>query len=226
MNANYLVRCAFWVRIFTALILATSARAVDDTIPIYLDSPGTIPGDTPRANFYGLFGTPVAGTLSVDFMFAEGEFVRAYPQTDWSFSFAIALHTTGNGLIGFMTGTGYALDQAGNPLPGYGVTGSASADDGEMFMGVYPLLSSNDGSVDTALYRPLDAYGVQFDITLPDRPDLQITDGQFAVFANGPFGIGPGIPWVIPEPGAFAFLCAAAVVFFVAQLITKYRQIK
>jgi len=197
-----------------ALAIQLCARADDSIRRIHLDL-----GAGGPIGFSQLDGTPVNGTLSVDFMFSHHQFVRLYSATDWSFSVMLGLSTTGSGLVGFMEGSGSLLGANGKPIPGYGITGSASSDDGDMYMGYYPLFTDDNGTPDTELSRPLDFYGVRFNIIFPEvNQSIEVTGGQFSLY-GGPIGIGPNIPTVIPtfipEPssllffgfGAFGLMC-------------------
>jgi hypothetical protein len=62
--------------------------------------------ETDKINFGGLNGTPLAGSLSADFLFTNNEFVRLFTQTQPSFEASITLQTNGSGLLGFLGGTG------------------------------------------------------------------------------------------------------------------------
>ena len=156
-------------------------------------------------------GTAVTGTLSEDFLFANNAFVRLFTGTDSSFDAIIILQTSGSGLVGFLDGTGYLIDALGNAIPGYGITGSASSSDGSMGLGFFPLLKDKTGSPNEALNRPLDFYGVHFDITFPVvDPSIEVTGGQFFLTAQGTtFGIGPNLP--APDAGSTALLFGLAI---------------
>jgi hypothetical protein len=207
------------LEIFTislALQVQLCARANDTSRRIHLDL-----GAGGPIGFSQLDGTPVDGTLSVDFMFSHHQFVRLYSATDWSFCVMLGLSTTGSGLVGFMEGSGSLLDARGKAIPGYGITGSASSDDGSMDMGFFPLFTDDNGAPDTELSRPLDFYGVRFNIIFPEvNPSIEVTGGKFSLY-GGPIGIGPHIPTDIladiptdistviptdiPEPGSLLF---------------------
>jgi hypothetical protein len=184
------------IEIFTitlALEIQLCARADDSNRRIHLDL-----GAGGPIGFSQLDGTPVDGTLSVDFMFSQHQFVRLYSATDWSFCVMLGLSTTGSGLVGFMEGSGSLLDARGKAIPGYGITGSASSDDGSMHMGLFPLFADDNGAPDTELSRPLDFYGVRFNIIFPEvNPSIKVTDGQFSLY-GGPIGIGRDVPADIP----------------------------
>jgi hypothetical protein len=103
------------------------------------------------------------------------------------------------------------LDKNGNAIPGYGVTGAGMGDDGSMNLGLFPLCASNDGTPAYDIPRPLDFYGVHYEVTLPDDNGIDITTGTFAIYAFSQWGIGPGIPDDIPEPSMLALLVGAAI---------------
>ncbi len=179
---------------------------------------GTDP-ETDKINFGGLNGTPLVGSLSVDFLFTNNEFVRLFTQTQPQFDALITLQTNGSGLMGFLGGTGYLIDAKGNAISGFGVTGSASGDDGSLSIGLFPLEKDVDGTPDDQFSGPLDFYGVHFNFTLPGDPSFMITGGEFALADNGiftPFAIGPGdIPQDIvdvPDTGSTALLLSLGLI--------------
>ncbi len=177
---------------------------------------GTNP-ETGRISFSGLNGTSVAGSLSVDFLFTNNAFVRLFTMTEPGFNVLINLSTSGSGLAGFLHGTGHLLDASGNAIPGFGITGAASGSDASMSIGLFPLLKDQNGTPNEQLPKPLDFYGVHFDITFPSLPSLTVTDGYFKLAGNGtftPFGIGPGIPSDIaglPDSGSTLALLGLAL---------------
>jgi hypothetical protein len=149
-------------------------------------------------SFAALDGTALQGqTLSLDFSFLNGEFVRLFSITSRLFDAQIFLQTSGLGEVGFLNGNGYLLDQRGNPLEPPQDLGSASGNDGSMAAGLFPLLG--DG-----LHRPRDFFGVHFDLTLPDNPSVFITGSAFKFLSDPdlPFGVGPGVPHNITVPDA------------------------
>src|SRR5207237_8986639 len=104
--------------------------------------------------FDELNGTQLAGqTLSLDFSFAGDQFVRISKTTSSAFDVDLALHTNGSSLLGFLDGTGYLTNINGNPIPGFGITGSASSDAGDMFIGLFPLATKVDGSLSAQYHR-------------------------------------------------------------------------
>jgi hypothetical protein len=167
--------------------------------------------ETSRIPFDGLNGTPVVGSVSVDFLFTNNEFVRLFTVTQPGFDALIILQTNGSGLLGFLNGTGYLIDAHGNAIPGFGITGSSSGNDASMSIGLFPLLKDKNGTPDDQLQRPLDFYGVHYDFTFPSNPSAAVTGGEFLLAANGtftPFGIGPNIPAdiLVPDSGSTFFL--------------------
>jgi hypothetical protein len=188
------------VFLFASLTQATS-------IGIDLGPSRVLTGENPEAGpigFNGLNGTPVTGSVSVDFVFTNNEFARIYTATQPLFQALITLQTNGSGFLGFLSGTGYLIDAHGNPIPGFGITGSASGDDGSLSIGLFPLLKDKNGTPNDQLKKPFDFYGVHYDFTFPSNPSLQVTDGEFLLAGNGtftPFAIGPGhIPADITVP--------------------------
>ena len=167
-----------------------------------------------------LGGTSLQGqTLSINFVFGTGHFGRLFTATDSSLTAGLTLNTSAAGLAGFLDGTGYLFDLQGQqmiPLEAPQQLGSASNGSGLMFASLFPLQSGG-------LNRPLDFFGIHFDLTLPDNPSVLISaNSSFELFFsdNNPsarFGIGPGIPLdIIPEGTAtlFLFSIGVAVVVF------------
>src|SRR5262249_50692184 len=118
--------------------------------------------------------------------------------------------TNGSGLLGFLDGTGHLSDINGNPIPGFGITGSASTDSGELFIGLFPLLKDKNGTPNTNLPRPLDFYDVHFDITFPNinNSSIFVTGGQFSLIdaSRGGFVINP-----VPDGGSTVSLLGCAL---------------
>lgn len=173
--------------------IADSMQAV--SIPLDL---GRTPHVTSRVDpaFNALNGMSVAGqTLSLNFMFTNNEFVRFFTVTSDSFEVLITLQTNSTGLVGFLDGAGFLVDQQGNPLQQPQELGSASGDNGSMAAGLFPLVGGG-------LPRPIDSFGVHFDLLLPTNPSFSITDARFTLESGPgqPFGVGPGVPRdIVPE---------------------------
>jgi hypothetical protein len=218
---------------FVPVVLALGVQQLCANITIDLGPSRIATNQTDRIAFSDLNGTPVTGTLSLDFVFSDDAFVRLFNQyivpggpgpggtvgTTSLLDIGLSLQTSGSGLVGFLQGTGYIFDRAGNHIPGYGVTGSASSDQGEMFIGLFPLLRDKNGAPNSDLPRPLDFYGVHFDLIFPNVPSLEVTRADFAIFdgGGGEFGIGPNVPLDIPEPSAFALAVLGALGFLLSR---------
>ncbi len=158
------------------------------------------------APFEGLDGTPLLGqAISFDLTWANGNFGRVFTITAPSFAAAITLQTNGSGLVGFLDGTGFLMDGSGDAIPGWGITGSASGDDGSMSLSLFSLVKDQNGTPNDELPRPLDFYGIHYDLTLPVADSsVLVTGGQFGLFSNPGqgFGIGPGVPRdIVPDTG-------------------------
>jgi len=173
--------------------------------------------------FDALNGVSLSGqTLSLDFMFTNGEFVRLFTVTNPSFTTLITLQTNGSGLVGFLDGTGYLLDQQGNALQTPQDLGSASGNDASMGAALFPLLPGQ-------LQRPLDFFGIHYDLTFPSNSSVAITGGQFELITAGlnhddRFGIGPGVPRdIVPEFGSTLFLFAMSLVGVLGSKICIHR---
>lgn len=189
------------------LVFLVSSLAQATSIGIDLGPSRVLTGINPTTGpiaFDGLNGTPVTGSVSVDFLFTNNEFVRIYTATQPLFDASITLQTNGSGLLGFLSGSGFLIDAHGNAIPGFGVTGSASGNDGSLSIGLFPLLKDKNGTPNDQLIRPFDFYGVHYDFTFPSHPSLDVTGGEFLLAGNGtftPFAIGPGhIPADITVP--------------------------
>jgi hypothetical protein len=215
----------FGQHLLSLLLAVCSIQQLPAAIPIDLGPSLIVTNEIDRIAFSDLNGTPVTGTLSVDFDFSGNAFVRLFSQyfvanpygppvavgTGSSFDVSLVLQTSGVGLVGFLQGTGYLTDEHGIPIPGYGVTGSSSSDEGMMAIGLFPLFRDDSGSPNTELIRPFDFYGVHFDLIFPDVPSLEVTGGEFGLYDNGVFGIGPNIPSDIPEPRSSILLLGALI---------------
>lgn len=197
----------------------TSARAVN--IGINLGPSRIVTGPNPTTGkiaFTGLNNTVVNGSISVDFLFTNNEFVRLFTMTQPSFAASMSLQTSGSGFLGFLDGTGYLIDSQGNAIPGFGITGGASGNDGSMGLDLYPLLKDANGTPNDQLQKPLDFYGVHFSLTFPSNPSVHVTGGQFSLGPMGdfsPFAIGPGsIPAdiaTVPDSGGTIVLLGIGV---------------
>jgi hypothetical protein len=203
---------AWCVGIVAAAFLACATTSNATAIAIDLGPPPKITQQA-QGLFNDLNGTALAGqTLSLDFIFTNGNFARLFTVTTDTFASRITLQTNGIGVVGFLSGTGYLLDQQGNPLTPPTDLGSASGSDGSLDAGLFPLLSG-------ALAKPLDFFGVHYDLTLPTNLIVSLTSGQFELVAAGAsksdrFGIGPGVPSdIIPEFGGTILLFIIGLTF-------------
>lgn len=201
------------VRVLTVAVMAVlTCGGSAYAIPVGIDL-GKAPRITAQftSPFDALNGVSLNGqSLSLNFLFTKGEFVRLFSVTQAPFDVSITLQTNGLGLVGFLSGTGYLLDQHGNPIGSPQVLGSASGNDGTMSVGLFPLLSGQ-------LPRPLDFFGVHFEWMLPTNPLVAITGGEFQLITAGlnhddKFGIGPGVPTdIVPDGGDTLMLFALAL---------------
>ena len=205
---------ALFAGIIAALSLGTvgSARATT----IYLDL-----GDSPhvtsevKSSFAALDGITLHGqTLSLDFTFSLGKFVRLFSVTGDPFVGLLKLQTNSSGMVGFLDGTGFLVDQHGHPLEQPQELGSAS-DEGLLAAGLFPLMPGD-------LQRPLDFFGIHFDLTLPMSPAISITGEEFLFSSDSgrPFGVGPDVPRdIVPDQGSTLLLLSlASLTLILAQL--------
>ena len=206
--------------LFVACLQFYTARAGATLINIGLGgSPKITSGD--GASFTDLNGTVLQGqTLSLDFSLSNGKFVRLFSITSNTFDIQITLQTNGSGQLGFLDGTGYLVDSQGISIPGFGVTGSASGNDLLTIL-LFPLLKDKNGTPNDDLPRPLDFFGVHFDLTLPNNPSVAITGSNFALSSDpgAPFGVGPGVPRdIVPDSGSTLLFLTLSVLPLVAFL--------
>ncbi len=166
-------------------------------------NPGPAPTIASQAevSFDDLDGTALLGqSMSLDFLWSGGKFIRLFSSTNPSFAALLTLQTSGSGLVGFLDGTAFLVDQNSNQLGETLDLGSASPDDGSISVGLFPLLSGATGT-------PLDFYGIHFELILPDNASIFVTGGtlDFRTAGAGPndvFGIGPGVPVdIVPDSG-------------------------
>jgi hypothetical protein len=175
---------ALFAAMGATVILETAGSAQAITIELDLRDSHHITSKITKA-FAELNGMALQGqTLSLDFTFSHGEFVRLFSITSDPFVGLLTLHTNSSG-VDFLDGTGFFIDQNGQPLEQPQQLGSASGN-GWMAAGLFP----------GDLERPLDFFGIHFDLTLPDSPFISITGEEFVFDSNGngPFGVGPGVP--------------------------------
>jgi hypothetical protein len=197
--------------LFAAMVAAASLGTVGSVraTTIGLDL-GTAPHVTSKVtnSFDAMNGMALQGqTLSLDFRFSHGEFVRLFTVTSDPFVALLKLQTDSSGMVDFLSGTGFLVDQHGNPLEQPQQLGSASGDNGLLAAGLFPLLPGG-------LQRPLDFFGIHFDLTLPVDPFISITGEEFLFKSdgNGPFGVGPGVPTdIVPDQGNTLFLLGLAL---------------
>ncbi len=192
--------------LFTAIAvsgLIAFGRIYAAPIEIDLGSPHTV---TPQLSieFSALNNTSIAGqTLSIDLAISKNEFVRVFTATSALFDVSLKLRTNGTNEHEFLQGTGFLVDSQGIAIPGFGVTGSASGHD-LLTIGLFPLLKDENGTPNDDLPRPLDFFGIHFDLTFPDaqNPLIKVIGGEFTLSSDpgAPFGVGPGIPRdIVPD---------------------------
>jgi hypothetical protein len=179
-----------------ALAILASSQAVQGVaIQVNVGAPGTLSSDT-IIPFSDLNKAALLGqSSSADFRFANSEFVRLFTVTT-AFSVSLTLQTSNSSFVGFLHGTGYLTDSLGNALEPPQTLGSASSSAGSMTVGLFSPVN-----------RPIDFYGVHYDLTFPTNPAV-VTGGQFRLVSDsGPFGLGPGLPTdIVPDTGSTAIL--------------------
>jgi len=196
--------------LFTGIIAAVSLGAIGSARATTIDLDlGTPPHVTSKVtnSFDAMNGTALQGqTLSLDFTFSNGEFVRLFTITT-PFIALLKLQTNSPGTLDFPSGTGFLVDQHGNALQPPQELGSAAGDNGLLSAGLLPLLPGD-------LSRPLDFFGVHFNLTLPVSSSVSITGEEFLFKSDGnaPFGVGPGVPSdIVPDGGSTALFLATTL---------------
>src|SRR5438045_6895636 len=153
---------ALFAGIIAALSLGAIGSARATTIDLDLGTPPHVTFKVTNS-FDAMNGTALQGqTLSLDFTFSHGEFVRLFTVTSSPFVALLKLQTNSPGMVDFLSGTGFLVDQQGNPLQPPQQLGSAAGNNGLLAAGLFPLLPGD-------LSRPLDFFGIHFDLTLPGR---------------------------------------------------------
>jgi len=194
--------------------LVAAGRIYAGPIEIDLGPPQTITSQL-SIPFDALNNTPIDDqTLSIDLTISNNEFVRLFTITSPPFHVSIALQTNGTSPHAFLHGTGYLVDSQGMAIPGFRVTESASGHN-LLGIGLFPLLKDKNGTPNNDLLRPLDFFGIHFDLTFPDALDplTHVTGGEFGLFsdAGAVFGVGPGIPRdIVPDSGSTLLLFSVA----------------
>jgi hypothetical protein len=195
--------------------LVTAGRMYATSIEIDLGSPPKVTSHV-SVPFDALDNTALGGqTISIDLAMSNSEFVRLFTVTSSLFNVSITLQTNGTNSHHFSQGTGFLVDSQGMAIPGFGVTGRAAGDD-LLTIGLFPLLKDKNGTPNNDLPRPLDFFGVHFDLTFPDthNPSIHVTGGEFGLFSNPgeKFGLGPGVPHdIVPDSGSTLLLFSVAV---------------
>ena len=190
--------------VMAALSLGAIGSARATTIDLDLGTPPHVTSKVANS-FDALDGIALQGqTLSLDFRFSHGEFVRLFTITNNPlFVGLLTLQTNSPVTLDPLkfAGTGFLVDQHGNPLQSPQQLGIAS-EDGLLGAGLFPLLPGD-------LQRPLDFFGIHFDLTLPLDQFVSITGEQFSLMSepNRPFGVGPGLPLdIVPDQGGSTML--------------------
>jgi hypothetical protein len=207
VRKNKIMERFFTIRLLALLVLLQTVASVEvaraTNIQVNL-GPSGISTDV-LVPFADLNGMSLSGQdLSLDFVFSGAQFVRFFSVTG-DFEVSVKLRTNSPGLAGFLDGTGFLIDQFGNPLQPAQVLGSASSSDGSMSAGLFPLVPGSG-----APGRPFDFFSVQVDLTLPSNASFEITGSEFELLSyglGGPFGVGPGVPNdIVPDTADAVYL--------------------
>src|SRR6266480_5151163 len=123
--------------IIATLSLGTVGSARATTIDLDLGTPPHVTSKVTHS-FAALNGTALQGqTLSLDFTFSNGEFVRLFTVTSNPFVALLKLQTNSSGMVNFLHGTGFLVDQHGNPLDQPLQLGSAAGSNGSLAAGLF-----------------------------------------------------------------------------------------
>ena len=71
----------------------------------------------------------------------------------------------------FPESTDFLTDGQGMPSPAFGVIAKASGHDW-LTIGFFPLLKNENGTPNTDFPRPLDFFGIHFDLAFPNKHNL------------------------------------------------------
>ena len=130
--------------------------------------------------------------VSFDLLFNTS--VHAFRNTSPNFEVGLDFLTSTQGSPNFLTGTGTLLDANGNAICAPRPLASFVVDNGIVSVGMYPFYVDKTGKLATDIDRPLDFYGVHFDLNLPSDTivagDFYISTPNYA----GRFRIGPHVP--------------------------------
>src|SRR5438270_7804891 len=163
---------ALFAAIISAVNLGAVVSARATTIDLDLGTPPHVTSNVTNSSD-ALNGTGLQGrNLSLDFTFSHSEFVRLFTVTSSPFVALLKLQTNSSSMVDFLSGTGFLVDQQGNPLQQPQQLGSASGNNGLLAAGLFPLLPGD-------LQRPLDFFGIHFDLTLPTNRFVVITGEDF-----------------------------------------------
>jgi len=132
---------------------------------------------------------PISGHISLNLTFNNN--VTIFSNTSNNFEVGLSFMTNNPQ---FIAGTGFLLDSNSNPLCGVRPLASATTDNGFMLVGLYPMYIDETGLVATDLFKPLNFYGIQFNLNFPETT---ILNGSFWIstpdYASR-FRIGPQVP--------------------------------
>jgi hypothetical protein len=184
-----------------ALILASMTIARATTIELDLGPPG-IRSDQEIIAFSSLNGKALSGqSLTLDYVFANDEFVRILSSTTKTFDVAVTFLTNASGFLNDAGGSAFVVDSAGNSISATFTFGGGSVSGGDnlpLLAGyVFPMLDKN-GTPRTDV-TTLDFYGAHFDLILPNVPGVEITGARFGMFATAAhpwkarFAVGPHV---------------------------------
>lgn len=184
-GARIVMNCRKLIVLLVAIVAISTAHAFEIKLDLGpIDSSSSI-----RIDFADLNGVFMVGqALSLDFTFKDSKQGRAFSDTDLFPQFFLS--TNGSPASGmFAMGTGYLTDINGSPVHSAQPLGTILKV-GSINTGIGSIL--NPG----LFGQVYDFYGVHFDVTFPNEPNLQFTDGEFALLAprGTPIRIGAPVP--------------------------------
>ena len=181
--------------LFAVLLLPfLSLKLGAQPIMVNLGKQGLI-SETGKIEFTELNGKQLKEIGSIGFRFDDDSFIRAYSHTSSDFYVVLLLRTSSEGNLKLLGKSGYLIDSEGAQIPGHGIVGTAYSTVGSVAIALFPLVKKKDGALNERLARPVDFYGVHFDLAFEETSSIVINSAVLLLNAGRTvIGVGPGIP--------------------------------